>query len=74
MRQDKDYPSIKMNTNNGRKDPGIDVQGDHAKLIREHAAASIVLLRNKNNVLPLTSNSGIKKIAVFGTDADVDSG
>ncbi|KAI7857793.1 glycoside hydrolase superfamily [Circinella umbellata] len=74
MRQDENFPSIKMNTNNGLKDPGIDVQGDHAKLIREHGAASIVLLRNKNNVLPLTSKSGIKKIAIFGTDAGLDSG
>ncbi|KAI9258827.1 glycoside hydrolase superfamily [Phascolomyces articulosus] len=69
MRQDEGFPSIKMNTNNGLQDPGIDVQADHAKRIRQHGAASVVLLRNKNNILPITAASGIKKIAIFGDDA-----
>jgi beta-glucosidase len=41
----------------------------HRQLALEMARQSIVLLQNKNNVLPL-NKSGIKKIAVIGPNAD----
>ncbi|WP_207423132.1 glycoside hydrolase family 3 N-terminal domain-containing protein [Desertivirga brevis] len=41
---------------------------EHIKLARQVARESIVLLKNKNNVLPL--NSDFKKIAVIGPNAD----
>jgi beta-glucosidase len=44
----------------------IDVRGDHAKLIREIARASTVLLKN-DGVLPLTGNE--RNVGIFGRDA-----
>ncbi|KAJ3776727.1 glycoside hydrolase family 3 protein [Lentinula raphanica] len=39
------------------------------KLLREAAADSIVLLKNDNNLLPLTSDPKVKSIAVIGPNA-----
>lgn len=44
----------------------VNVQDDHAELIREIGAKSTVLLKNTNNALPL---SGPKSLAVIGEDA-----
>ena len=44
----------------------VDVQSDHAALIREIGAKSIVLLKNTNNLLPL---SNPPSIAIIGDDA-----
>lgn len=44
----------------------VDVRGNHAQLIRDLGAAGAVLLKNKNNALPLRSP---KHIGVFGNDA-----
>ncbi|KAK3290692.1 glycosyl hydrolase family 3 N terminal domain-containing protein [Chaetomium fimeti] len=44
----------------------VDVQADHASLIREIGAKSIVLLKNTNNILPLSKPASI---AVIGDDA-----
>lgn len=44
----------------------VDVQSDHASLIREIGAKSIVLLKNTNNLLPLTDPPSI---AIIGDDA-----
>ncbi|KAK4892979.1 hypothetical protein LTR28_002254, partial [Elasticomyces elasticus] len=44
----------------------VDVRDNHAGLIRELGAAGTVLLKNKNNVLPLKAP---KNIGVFGNDA-----
>ena len=49
---------------------GVDVRDDHNILIRELGAASTVLLKNANNVLPLKAP---KSIAVFGNDASEDT-
>lgn len=67
----QDYPSVKMNQNLGIADPGMDVQDDHKVSIRKLGAASVVLLRNQNQTLPITS-SVIKFIAVIGEDAKRD--
>lgn len=45
----------------------VDVRGDHGALARTLASASTVLLKNTNNVLPLTGRE--KLTAVFGEDA-----
>ena len=43
----------------------VNVQGDHAKLIREIGGASTVLLKNVNNALPLNKPNSI---AIIGDD------
>lgn len=49
-----------------------DVRDNHAELIRRHAAASTVLVKNVDNALPLRAP---RSIAVFGNDAgDVTEG
>lgn len=49
-----------------------DVRADHGELIRKHAAASTILLKNEGGALPLKS---VNSIAVFGNDAgDVTEG
>jgi beta-glucosidase len=45
----------------------VDVRAEHGQLIRQHAAASTVLLKNVNGALPLTGKE--KFTAVFGDDA-----
>lgn len=47
----------------------INVQADHHKLIREIGAASTVLLKNKNQTLPLRSPEHLRSIAILGSDA-----
>jgi len=47
----------------------VDVQGNHAALIREIGAKSIVLLKNENAALPLKKPASI---AVIGRDAQDD--
>jgi len=49
----------------------VDVRHDHDLLIREIGAASIVLLKNVNNALPLTGHE--KLTAVFGQDAGANA-
>jgi len=44
----------------------------HVSLAREAAAKSVVLLQNKNEVLPL-SHKDVKKIAIIGSAADAPS-
>lgn len=65
----QDYPPVRMNVNIASKDPGVDVQEDHKKSIREMGAAATVLLHNVDDILPLDTSS-IKKIALIGSDAD----
>ena len=49
----------------------INVQGDHAALIRQIGAASTVLLKNTNGVLPLKKP---KSVAIIGEDAHDNPG
>jgi len=46
----------------------LDVQGNHKREIRQMGAASTVLLKNQDNILPLSS-SQIKKLSIIGSDA-----
>lgn len=50
--------------------PVVNVQDDHAKLVRQLGAEATVLLLNKNKSLPLSAD--MKKIAVLGVDAGPD--
>ncbi|KAI4210383.1 MAG: hypothetical protein LQ351_006750 [Letrouitia transgressa] len=45
----------------------VDVRAEHTNLIRQIGSASVVLLKNVNNALPLTGKE--KLTAVFGNDA-----
>ncbi|PVH98340.1 glycoside hydrolase family 3 protein [Periconia macrospinosa] len=65
--QDRDYPEIGIYSNLQKHIP-VEVQGDHASLIREIGAAGTVLVKNVNNTLPLNNP---KFLAVYGYDAVV---
>ncbi|EKM48811.1 glycoside hydrolase family 3 protein [Phanerochaete carnosa HHB-10118-sp] len=66
--QDSGYPPVNFNA----KDPlssenrHVNVQGDHASLIRTIGAASTILLKNQGGILPLNKPSSI---AVIGSGA-----
>lgn len=59
------YPA--SNTSWAEVNKHVNVQADHAEIIREIAAKSTVLLKNSRSLLPLSSN--ISSIAVIGNDA-----
>lgn len=65
--QDTGYPNLGVYTNLQKHVP-IDVQGDHAELIREIGAAGTILVKNVNKTLPLKSP---KFLAVYGYDSTV---
>ena len=50
--------------------PGSIGCDEHHEVALESARQSVVLLKNKNNILPLGKNKDIKKIAVIGPNAD----
>ncbi|KAI0824217.1 beta-glucosidase [Trametes gibbosa] len=64
--QDKGYPEVNFNSWLQFLSANVDVQGDHASLVRTIGAASTVLLKNKGNVLPLHAP---QSIAIVGTGA-----
>ena len=68
MGQDQNFPDTNFDSFRPHLDKHVDVQGNHRQLIREMGAASTVLLKNDNNVLPLSSG-GLKKLAIVGSDA-----
>ncbi|PBP17340.1 beta-glucosidase D [Diplocarpon rosae] len=47
-------------------DADVDVRADHAKIVRTNGAASLVLLKNTNNALPLRKP---RSMAIFGSHA-----
>ncbi|ORZ01291.1 glycoside hydrolase superfamily [Syncephalastrum racemosum] len=67
---DPDFPEVSLNSVNRTKAPMVDVQEDHAKLVRQLGAEATVLLLNKDEALPLPAD--LKKIAVLGVDAGPD--
>ena len=67
--QDSGYPETNFNAwypLDDAKNGHVDVRGDHCKVVRDIAAASIVLLKNTGGALPLTKP---RSIAVIGSDA-----
>jgi len=64
-----DYPTTNFNAFHPfdeATNEHIDVQGDHNKLVREIDAASIVLLKNVNDALPLKKP---RRLVLIGSDA-----
>ncbi|KAI0404102.1 glycosyl hydrolase family 3 N terminal domain-containing protein [Xylaria palmicola] len=53
-------------TGNTTVNKHVDVRGDHAEIIREMGAKSVVLLKNERNALPLKKPASI---AIIGEDA-----
>ncbi|CAO3636445.1 unnamed protein product [Cunninghamella echinulata] len=70
MGQDKGFPETNINSFKPDEAPVVNVQADHKKYVRQLGAASVVLLTNKNNILPLTSKE--KSISIIGSDAFLD--
>ncbi|THH08730.1 hypothetical protein EW145_g2510 [Phellinidium pouzarii] len=68
--QDSGYPAVNFNAYLGILGSHVDVQGDHASLIRQIGAASTVLLKNTGNILPLKAP---KTIAIIGNGAGPSS-
>ncbi|KAL0097808.1 glycoside hydrolase family 3 protein [Phycomyces blakesleeanus] len=66
-RQDENYPEVSFDYFRPELTKFVDVQEDHHILVREMGGASTVLLRNKDNTLPLKSST--KSIALIGSDA-----
>ncbi|KAF9649723.1 beta-glucosidase [Thelephora ganbajun] len=67
--QDSGYPETNFNSwfpLDDTKNKHLDVRDDHWKVVREIATASIVLLKNTGDALPLNKP---RKIAVIGSDA-----
>ncbi|OAD01491.1 glycoside hydrolase family 3 protein [Mucor lusitanicus CBS 277.49] len=66
--QDQDFPQPNFDSFRPEKGLHLDVQGDHRREIRQLGAASTVLLKNEDNILPLSA-SHIKKLSIIGSDA-----
>ncbi|KAI0639272.1 beta-glucosidase [Trametes polyzona] len=64
--QDSGYPEVNFNSWLPFLASNVNVQGDHASLIRTIGAASTVLLKNQGSVLPLNKPGSI---AVVGSGA-----
>ncbi|KAI0361769.1 beta-glucosidase [Trametes cingulata] len=64
--QDSGYPAVNFNSWLPFLADNVNVQGDHASLIRRFGAASAILLKNQGNVLPLHAP---QSIAVVGSGA-----
>jgi beta-glucosidase len=67
LHQENDYPPPAMYSNTQKHDP-VDVQADHAELIREIGAAGTVLVKNVNRTLPLKKP---RFLCIYGYDAVV---
>jgi beta-glucosidase len=68
--QDKKFPKTTINAFHRSMAPFVNVQADHGKLVRELGAASTVLLKNTEGVLPLSKST--KTIALVGSDIKVN--
>ncbi|KAI0651725.1 beta-glucosidase [Trametes meyenii] len=64
--QDSGYPAVNFNSWLSFLGSNVNVQGDHASLIRTIGASSAVLLKNQGSVLPL---SAPKTLAIVGSGA-----
>ncbi|KAG2227455.1 hypothetical protein INT45_007480 [Circinella minor] len=68
MKQDEDFPKTTINTFTRSAAPEILVQENHSELVREMGAAAVVLLRNEDEILPLSTHTP-KKISLIGSNA-----
>eukprot|EP01112_Ceratiomyxa_fruticulosa_P013047 TRINITY_DN3649_c0_g1_i1.p1 TRINITY_DN3649_c0_g1~~TRINITY_DN3649_c0_g1_i1.p1 ORF type:complete len:754 (+),score=174.38 TRINITY_DN3649_c0_g1_i1:386-2647(+) len=70
--QDEGYPATNLDWVHPEKSGKVHVGADHYKLIRQIGAQSIVLLKNNNRILPLSSKitgDGLTSLGVIGSDA-----
>ncbi|KAF7596625.1 hypothetical protein BBP40_000547 [Aspergillus hancockii] len=68
--QEVDYPSPGVYPESEKHDP-IDVQADHAGLIRKIGSAGTVLVKNVNGTLPFSNST--RFLSVYGYDATVSA-
>ncbi|KAI9270672.1 glycoside hydrolase superfamily [Phascolomyces articulosus] len=66
-----DYPELRFNYFDSDVHADLNVQRNHKENIRAQGAASVVLLKNEDNILPLKQDS-INKLAIIGSDAGPD--
>ncbi|KAI8807114.1 glycoside hydrolase superfamily [Cladochytrium replicatum] len=64
--QDKDFPKISL------RDATVNVQGNHAALIRQVGVESTILLKNVRGALPL--RSGLQSLSIIGQDSSNGTG
>ncbi|KAJ9101092.1 hypothetical protein QFC21_003310 [Naganishia friedmannii] len=66
--QDTGYPAVNFDTfkPNGPLDEHVNVQGNHADIVRKVGAASTILLKNENGALPIRKP---RTLAMIGSDA-----
>ncbi|ORY19231.1 beta-glucosidase-related glycosidase [Clohesyomyces aquaticus] len=69
LNQDEKFPAVGVYSNLQKHDP-IEVQEDHASLIRKIGSAGTVLVKNVNNTLPFIHP---KFLSIYGYDATVQS-
>ncbi|THH31978.1 hypothetical protein EUX98_g2202 [Antrodiella citrinella] len=67
LEQDSGFPAVNFDAWQSSAGTHVNVQADHADLIRTIGDASTVLLKNSNNALPFTNS--LKSIAVIGNGA-----
>eukprot|EP01113_Clastostelium_recurvatum_P010933 TRINITY_DN1548_c1_g1_i4.p1 TRINITY_DN1548_c1_g1~~TRINITY_DN1548_c1_g1_i4.p1 ORF type:complete len:648 (-),score=117.65 TRINITY_DN1548_c1_g1_i4:16-1890(-) len=65
---DPSFPNVTINFPNQSQGGHVNVQQNHNATARKIAADSIVLLKNTNSILPLSSRPGLR-VAVIGSDA-----
>ena len=70
LNQDKDYPSPGVYSNTDKHNP-INVQADHADLIREIRSAGIILVKNTNQAPPFTNSTQF--LSIYSYDATISS-
>ncbi|CEP14528.1 hypothetical protein [Parasitella parasitica] len=66
--QDQGFPQPNFDSFRPERGLHLDVQGDHKREIRQLGAASTVLLKNNDNILPLSS-SQTRTLSIIGADA-----
>ncbi|KAG0182966.1 hypothetical protein DFQ28_003445 [Apophysomyces sp. BC1034] len=67
--QDEGFPETNINVFHPDKDKNVNVQDNHYELIRQMGAASTVVLRNTDDILPLQPQLG--KMAILGVSMPV---
>jgi len=64
--QDSNFPAVNFNAFHPEQSKMVNVAGDHYKVIREVGAASNVLLKNSENLLPFKKSLSFGKQYTFG--------
>ncbi|KAI8080068.1 glycoside hydrolase superfamily [Halteromyces radiatus] len=70
MGQDKNFPNSSINVLDMTPLGSINVEADHKTKVRELGAASVVILSNQDDILPLSESNN--NISIIGSDAFSD--